>query len=49
MTKWRRFRCWMGWHSPDHTKRLDPTGFQMLATCCGCGKEIIQDSQGNWF
>ena len=35
-----------GWH------HCDPSGFDgasMTGTCKYCGKECLQDSQGNWF
>ena len=37
-----------GWHRPDDSpKRFD--GITTHATCKYCGKDIMQDSQGNWF
>lgn len=38
----------MGWHLPSD----EPQGFDgcnIHAHCRFCGKEIMQDSQGNWF
>lgn len=37
----------MGWHKPDTKIGYDGTSF--TAKCRFCGKEILQDSQGNWF
>lgn len=37
----------MGWHKPDHTRSFD--GLSDHSHCIFCGKEIMQDSQGNWF
>lgn len=38
----------MGWHLPnDEPQGFDGCNFH--AHCKFCGKEIIQDSQGNWF
>lgn len=43
----------LGWHEPDtnteHFKENDPLNVNLHATCKFCGKDIIQDSQGNWF
>lgn len=38
----------LGWHKPDK-KPLYYDGCSVHATCKFCGKEIMQDSQGNWF
>ena len=38
----------LGWHEPDDS----PQWYDMCnhhARCKYCGKEIMQDSQGNWF
>lgn len=36
------------WHQPDtHPHTFD--GCSKHATCKWCGKDIMQDSQGNWF
>lgn len=36
------------WHQPDDSpKRFD--GLTVHAKCKYCGKDIMQDSQGNWF
>lgn len=38
----------LGWHTPDNSpQRFD--GCSVHATCKYCGKDIMQDSQGNWF
>lgn len=37
----------MGWHVPGGEETFD--GYQFHAVCKYCGKEIMQDSQGNWF
>ncbi len=36
------------WHIPDNNlHRFDGCSFHNI--CKHCGKEIMQDSQGNWF
>ena len=37
----------MHWHSPDETSSFD--GCSNHSYCKFCNKEIMQDSQGNWF
>lgn len=37
----------LGWHKPDKTQFNDDCSFH--SHCRFCGKEIMQDSQGNWF
>lgn len=38
----------MGWHLPsDEPQKFDGCSFH--ARCKICGKEIMQDSQGNWY
>lgn len=37
----------MGWHIPDESSTFD--GLSIHSHCKFCGKEIMQDSQGNWF
>jgi hypothetical protein len=39
----------LGWHTPDYTLGIHDNGFGRHAKCKHCGKEILQDSQGNWF
>jgi len=52
MNLWQRFLCnVMGWHSPDHSERagFNLLGINLHATCKRCKRQIMQDSQGNWF
>lgn len=43
----RRFLCnVLGWHKPTYWVAK---GFNTYSYCRYCGKEIMQDSQGNWF
>ena len=35
------------WHIPNNEEGFD--GCSFTSTCKICGKEIMQDSQGNWF
>ena len=38
----------LGWHQPDNSpKWSDDCSDHCI--CKHCGKEIMQDSQGNWF
>ena len=37
----------MHWHLPDETNSFD--GCSNHSYCKFCNKEIMQDSQGNWF
>lgn len=37
----------MHWHLPDETSSFD--GCSIHSYCKFCNKEIMQDSQGNWF
>ena len=37
----------LGWHKPTDEKEFD--GCSLHSKCKYCGKEIMQDSQGNWF
>ena len=37
----------LGWHEPTDEKEFD--GCSLNSKCKYCGKEIMQDSQGNWF
>ena len=39
----------LGWHIPDHRKGMTYDGINIYASCKRCRKEIMQDSQGNWF
>lgn len=48
--RWRRFCCWIGWHSfwiGFHYTFFDGAG--QHARCRWCGYEGIIDSQGNLF
>lgn len=47
-----KFLAWfyhgiLGWHKPDKTQYNDGCSFH--SHCRFCGKEIMKDSQGNWF
>ena len=37
----------LGWHEPTDEMEFD--GYNTCSHCKYCGKEIMQDSQGNWF
>lgn len=37
----------MEWHMPTDSQGFD--GCSFTSTCKYCGKEIMEDSQGNWF
>ena len=38
----------LGWHKPNNADmRFD--GCSLHSKCKFCGKDIMQDSQGNWF
>lgn len=39
----------LGWHRPDYNKGMTCDEVNTHAVCKHCGKEIMQDSQGNWF
>lgn len=38
----------LGWHQPDNYPKWSD-GCSDHCICKHCGKEIMQDSQGNWF
>lgn len=38
----------LGWHTPDDSPQHSD-GCSKHATCKYCGKDIMMDSQGNWF
>lgn len=38
----------LGWHIPDNSPQWSD-GLSQHATCKYCGKDVMQDSQGNWF
>ena len=37
------------WHKPNRDAKQWYDGCSVHASCKYCGKEIMQDSQGNWF
>lgn len=37
------------WHSPDKNKPIRFDGVNLYSKCKYCGKDIIKDSQSNWF
>lgn len=37
----------LGWHEPIDEYEFD--GCNLHSVCKYCGKEIMRDSQGNWF
>ena len=39
----------MGWHIPDDKEPQEFDGCSVHTRCKFCGREIIRDSQGNWF
>lgn len=39
----------MKWHIPKETGKSTFDGCSLHNHCKFCGKEIMQDSQGNWF
>ena len=39
----------LGWHGPDKNAKIWSDGCSSHCRCKHCGKEIMQDSQGNWF
>lgn len=45
----RLFHDLMEWHTPDKEKEQYYDNLSLHATCKYCGKDIMQDSQGNWF
>ena len=51
LTKGKLFKWFyhdiLGWHLPDDDCGYD--GCSYTATCKLCGKDILQDSQGNWY
>lgn len=48
ISKFRKILCNVfGWHKPKDSVTFD--GCNFLSVCKYCGKEIMQDSQGNWF
>ena len=45
----RLFHDAWGWHIPIETEEDTFDGLSAGNHCKHCGKEIMQDSQGNWF
>ena len=41
------YHNFMHWHQPSERQFFDGCSFH--TKCKWCGKEIMQDSQGNWF
>jgi len=39
---------WYGWHN-GKSGSISFDGCSVHAICSKCGKEVMQDSQGNWF
>lgn len=38
-----------GWHNGKGSSNRTFDGCSVHATCSKCDKEVMQDSQGNWF
>lgn len=38
-----------GWHNGRGKGKMFFDGCSVHATCSKCGKEVMQDGQGNWF
>lgn len=43
------YHDFLHWHTPDHSAERWSDGLSDHAICKHCGKDIMQDSQGNWF
>lgn len=41
------FHDLLGWHKPNERESFD--GCSVHSHCRFCGREIMEDSQGNWF
>lgn len=39
----------LGWHTPSKESPIEFDGLSLHCVCKHCNKEIMQDSQGNWF
>ena len=51
MDKWRgtHYSCkFFGWHE-GWGGRIDNDGLSLVSQCQKCGKDVMLDSQGNWF
>lgn len=47
--QWQHFTCEiMGWHEVKEDF-IGYDGCSFTSTCSKCGKEVLLDSQGNWF
>ena len=42
------YHDFLGWHTPDDSPQWSD-GCSEHAICKHCGKDIMRDSQGNWF
>lgn len=50
MNWWQKFMCnVMGWHNGNGKSKKSFDGLSFHSTCSRCGKEVMLDSQGNWF
>ena len=50
MTNWyKRFACWIGWHSHSRFIVNGFDGCSIHATCRWCGYKGMIDGQGNLF
>ena len=43
------YHDFLGWHTPDDNSPQTFDGLSVHDRCKHCGKDIMQDSQGNWF
>lgn len=43
----RLFHDILGWHTPTYI--YSTNGISIKSRCRICGRNILQDSQGNWF
>jgi hypothetical protein len=47
---WKIFSCdIMGWHNGKLKAKIRFDGCSMHARCSKCKREVMMDSQGNWF
>lgn len=47
---YKRFACWIGWHSPSHMwETVESKYGTSREKCPWCGYEGLVDSQGNLF
>jgi len=40
---------WFGWHDGKGSPGVRFDGCSLHSKCSKCGKEVMQDGQGNWF